>query len=137
VLGPRGYGVFVLGMSKTAVLAVGGLVEAGTDTHCTAYRAKDGTRLVVADQEGLVNVTAPAGAHTPEGVRVGSTIEEVRAAYPTATEFRAGFATAAPGSSDASYSFESDAPGNPFRPTDKISKIAVGRAVGNCTLALY
>jgi hypothetical protein len=132
ILGPRGYGTWVLGMSRQAVLKAGGLVEDGSDgTTCAAYRTKDGARIVVSAKFGLVSVEAPPGARTPEGIRPGSTVKDVKAKYPNAQEYRYGFTVSVRGS--AFYSLESAA----NRPTDKVNSIAVLAESGDCMLALY
>ncbi|WP_460392768.1 hypothetical protein [Actinophytocola sediminis] len=79
-------------MSKQAALAVGGLTERGNDGgSCIAYAVADGGRVVISEKYGAVIIQAPSGAHTPEGIGVGSTFSQVLAAYPDATEYQDGY----------------------------------------------
>jgi hypothetical protein len=135
VLEATGYGKFKLGMDKKAALAVGGLTADGSDgTGCTAYQVRGGGRVAISDRYGVVRVQAPAAARTPKGIRPGSTIREVKAAYRDAQEFRSGFSVKA--SSVAHYEMLSSAPGNPYRDDDKIDTIRVELNTYDCALAL-
>ncbi|MFI9381382.1 hypothetical protein [Kutzneria sp. NPDC052558] len=88
VLGPDGYGPIKVGMSVAQAKATGkvGSPVGGTDL-CRGYNwaYSAGPVLIMSTRYGVYSVpgTAP-GAHTPEGVKVGSTEDEVRAAYPDA-----------------------------------------------------
>jgi len=88
VLGPNGYGAISVGMSVARAKATGkvGSPVGGTDL-CRGYNwaYSSGPVLIMSTKYGVYSVpgTAP-GAHTPEGIKVGSTEDEVRAAYPDA-----------------------------------------------------
>jgi hypothetical protein len=96
-LGPKGFGALALGLTKRQAAATG-LVTGITGVGGTCGSPKDG-RLVGADPADsddltgklffsentgrLVIIAAMPGVATPEGVALGSTTAEVRAAYPT------------------------------------------------------
>ncbi|MCA0296160.1 MAG: hypothetical protein LCH96_12815 [Actinobacteria bacterium] len=101
-LGPKGFGTLALGVTKRQAVATG-LVAGVTGSAGTCGESKDG-RLVGADPVDnddlagklffsvntgrLVIIGAMPGVATPEGVALGSTTAEVRAAYPSWKGYR-------------------------------------------------
>jgi hypothetical protein len=89
VLGPSGYGSLRLGMSFDDAKATGLLSGAGTAPEsCGRYSLREGAAAVAAvtisAADGIVSFQA-TGAHTPEQIQVGSTADQVAAAYPDLT----------------------------------------------------
>jgi hypothetical protein len=92
VLHPRNYGPLVLGMSGDQALATGllGAVEATEGDSCTRYTGTFGGNVLVSAKYGVVRVSVTAPVVTPRGIHLGSTVAEVRAAYPQAWDYRMG-----------------------------------------------
>ncbi|HVW40416.1 MAG TPA: hypothetical protein VHC18_03605 [Amycolatopsis sp.] len=87
VLGPNGYNKLQLGMSFDAAKATGLL--AGTDAapdNCGDYQLTEGASAVgdveISATYGIVSFQA-TGARTPEKVKIGSTKDQLEAAYPS------------------------------------------------------
>ncbi|GHF09371.1 hypothetical protein GCM10017786_48620 [Amycolatopsis deserti] len=110
VLGPSGYRQLRLGMSFDEAKATGMLDDADTaPTECTTYRLAEGAANIASvtiSPSGGVLVFAATGARTPENAGTGSTVAELRNAYPDLTA-GAGNYSAATGSG-ASYTFYVD-----------------------------
>lgn len=103
VLGPTGYGKLRLGMTFDEAKATGMLAGAdNAPVECTTYRLTEGAAnigsVTISPTGGLVVFTA-AGARTPEKVGTGSTVADLRNAYPDLTA-GAGNYSAATGSGD-------------------------------------
>lgn len=111
VLGPTGYSKLVLGMSFADAKKTGLLADAGTaSTGCADYTLAEGAAgihdVTISDARGIVSFEA-SGARTPQRIGVGSTRDELEAAYPGAS--RTGDEYSAPaGSGDGSYLFQVD-----------------------------
>jgi hypothetical protein len=107
VLGPDGYGKLKLGMSFQEAAATGLLAGAGTPpSGCTVYRLSEGTSVIssvsISPTKGIVRFTA-GGAHTPQGIKAGATLAQVRAAYPDLAKGSPGYT--APTGAGGSYVF--------------------------------
>ena len=108
--GPEGYGRVRLGMSRDDLLAMPGVRLLGGDARCPTFEAP-GVSGGLERGAGVVYLEMTADAATPEQVQVGSTYDEVRAAYPGAAGDDA-FLTATPaGHDDRYYRFDLDLDG--------------------------
>lgn len=111
VLGPTGYNKLMLGMSFADAKRTGLLANAdAAPTGCADYTLTEGTsgirKVTISDTHGVVSFEA-SGAHTPERIRVGSTKDELEAAYPGLSG-SGGAYTAAAGSAGGNYLFTVD-----------------------------
>ncbi|RLK60123.1 hypothetical protein [Actinokineospora cianjurensis] len=114
VIGPDGYGTLKLGMSQREAVATGRILSepvGGGSPECRAHDAPgqvEGAGAVgISDQYGVSIIFGYGGAHTPEGIGVGSTSAEVKRAYP---DLKQGWpeshqVTAVPGHSGNRYDF--------------------------------
>lgn len=88
VLGPFGWGPVMLGQYATSAGATGVFTDApapaDTCVAWTAVLASPLESVVVSPRTGVAAIIARVGAvlRTPEDVRIGSTADEVHAAYP-------------------------------------------------------
>jgi hypothetical protein len=125
VLGPSGYGALKLGMTRAEAVATGlttGTEASGKGTcggqgdgllkgaPAPAGPANTAGQLFFSEAWNLVAIYAFPGVKTPEGIGLGSTYEQMRAAYPdwnpvpaadSATDGRGGVKV--PGNGDAHY----------------------------------
>lgn len=87
---PGKVGKLALGMSEADALNTGSLVEPGTPSgSCTTYATTtvpDSDAAVISKANGIVRLTLPSYAKTQRGITAGSTVADVKAAYPTATQ---------------------------------------------------
>ncbi|MEU8000151.1 hypothetical protein AB0B66_03090 [Catellatospora sp. NPDC049111] len=93
-LGPAGYGALRLGMTPAQAAATKLITTpAGEKTGCWTYAHLIGSgktgqddidgRLFFSEKLGLAAIYAYPGVETPEGITVGSAVDEVRRAYPS------------------------------------------------------
>ncbi|MFD4672912.1 hypothetical protein ACFWNN_24515 [Lentzea sp. NPDC058450] len=120
-----GYGALKLGMTADEAVAAGltGL-DWGQDT-CTIAE-----NVAISKKYGIERITLPAEAKTSKGIGVGSTVGEMKRAYPNAKEFRAGFSVEL--TDTAHYVF-----GTYGTNTDdtKIVEIKLGYSLVDCAMA--
>jgi hypothetical protein len=88
VLGPDGIGRLRLGMSEQEALDTG---ESGVrpgwqrqhDSKCFSQTTAGRVNVMFSSHHGLAVLSGPERTRTPEGIRVGATVADVAAAYPT------------------------------------------------------
>lgn len=108
--GPDGYGGLLLGMSYEEAAESGRLADATrkelAEGTCETFTLAEGSHAVggvlISGSRGVVAFEA-SGARTPAGVGAGSTVDELRAAYPEATKTDTGFVV--PAGERSRYSF--------------------------------
>jgi hypothetical protein len=114
VLGPAGLGGLKLRMTRERAEGTGLIegyeVEDFTGNCGVARLRSTGDTVYFTPGLGLSGIYAPDGVRTPEGIRVGSPVTEVKAAYPTWKAIVTGDDNAqdwgwvdVPGSSDDGY----------------------------------
>jgi hypothetical protein len=89
MLGPDGYGGIKLGATAAEVKAAG-LEVSGDDTPCLGSADLKGPKgyasLLISKKYGVYVISARDPETTPEGIKLGSTLAEVKEAYPTMTD---------------------------------------------------
>ncbi|MFC4121941.1 hypothetical protein [Nonomuraea zeae] len=133
-LGPYGYGDVRLGMSLKQARATGKIVPRwGARTgSCSAWALKSrptrkGTAgLYISRKRGVAVIFAPKGVKTPEGIGVGSTMKQVKRAYPR-LRFSAGGIpnVSVPGNRKAYYAFFPDEKG-------RLEQLSLGLLTQDC-----
>ncbi|MGN9840414.1 hypothetical protein ACTMTI_20030 [Nonomuraea sp. H19] len=113
-LGPYGYGTIKLGMSAKKAKATGKIVlkrPAGAES-CSGWgftahpTKKNSVSLYISKKLGVAVIFAPKGVKTPRGIGIGSTMKQVRKAYPRLKMSPGGIPyVSVPGNSKAYYSF--------------------------------
>jgi hypothetical protein len=111
-LGPYGYGAVKLGMSAKQAQKTGKIVKKLGGEGCTgwdlkAHRTpKDRVGLFISKKLGVAAIFAFKGVRTPEGVGIGSTMKQLKRAYPHIETPAGGFPVAkVPGNRKAAYYF--------------------------------
>ncbi|TCO64544.1 hypothetical protein [Actinocrispum wychmicini] len=103
-LGPTGLGSFVLGMSEADLVATNQVTPSTSTASCAGYTVNGRTdvTLTVSKKNGLVGIAVHGSTHTPEGIGIGATEDQIRAKYPSYS----GGVTPVPGNSSARYKFD-------------------------------
>lgn len=113
-LGPYGYGNLKLGMSATKAKATGRIARkpVGDSAKCTGWDLKENpypnyrVGMYISKKYGLAMIVAPTGLKTPQGIGIGSTRAQLKAAYPDLRRGPGGYPTAGvPGNKKARYLF--------------------------------
>ncbi|MEU4328496.1 hypothetical protein [Nonomuraea dietziae] len=134
-LGPYGYGKVKLGMSAKKAKATGKVVlkwPAGLGAcsgwdHKAHPTKKSQVGLYISKKVGVAVIFAPKGVKTPEGIGIGSTMKQVKKAYPrlryvmdTGRPY-----VSVPGNSKAYYEFFPEKGGI-------VAGVALGSSTQNC-----
>jgi hypothetical protein len=112
-LGPSGYGKVRLGTSAKNAKATGKVVlkmpageGACSGWDLTAHRTgKNSVGLYISKKRGVAVIFAPKGVETPEGIGIGSTMKQVKKAYPGLRTAVSAPYVSVPGNSKAYYAF--------------------------------
>ncbi|MEV5409766.1 hypothetical protein AB0K60_13125 [Thermopolyspora sp. NPDC052614] len=112
-LGPYGYGAVKLGMTVKQAKATGALVKkVSGNGGCSGWdlkkfpTPKGSVGVYISPKFGLAAIFAAKGMKTPEGIRVGSTLKQLKAAYPRIKkDFHDFYTVKVPHNTKASYSF--------------------------------
>ncbi|HEX2131896.1 MAG TPA: hypothetical protein VHH15_10060 [Actinophytocola sp.] len=135
-----GYGPFGLGTSTDDALATRLLTLLAPGGNCARYTISGGGEVVLSDRFGVVEVTVPERVRTPEGLGAGSTVGEVRAAYPWAWDHRDGLSAEVTEGADARYQFVTvevvPPAGEPVPETHVVGRLALVSHANDCALAL-
>ncbi|MGC5012415.1 hypothetical protein ACLQ2R_16750 [Streptosporangium sp. DT93] len=108
--GPYGYGGVRLGMTATRAKATGKIVlkERGycsTWTYKAHRGARDAGGIFISKKRGVAVIFASAGVRTPRGIGLGSTLRQIKKAYPAVKERESGYYATVPGNPKAYYYF--------------------------------
>ncbi|MFC4016162.1 hypothetical protein ACFOY2_53755 [Nonomuraea purpurea] len=112
-LGPYGYGAVKLGMTAKQANATGDVVrKMPSNGGCSGWdlrkfpTPKDSVGIYISPNVGLAAVFAAKGMKTPEGIEIGSTAKQLKAAYPHIRKDVHGYyATAVSANKKAYYTF--------------------------------
>ncbi|MBO3749826.1 hypothetical protein J5X84_27410 [Streptosporangiaceae bacterium NEAU-GS5] len=88
--GPFGYGGLKLGLSAKKAKATKKIVRVKGDAvdhkYCTGWtlkrHGKGPVDLYISKKLGVAVIFAPKGVKTPQGIKIGSTLKQVKKAYP-------------------------------------------------------
>ncbi|OPG05181.1 hypothetical protein B1L11_36030 [Microbispora sp. GKU 823] len=109
--GPYGYGGVRLGMTVKQAEATRKIVKKRDDGQCSGWDLKahptgrDSVGLYISKDLGVALIGAPKGVKTPEGIQVGSTMKQVKKAYPRLDTTGNYPVAAVPGNPKALYYF--------------------------------
>ncbi|MFD2418124.1 hypothetical protein [Amycolatopsis pigmentata] len=112
VVGPLGYGGLQLGMPLAEAEATGMLADTGRPTSgCATYPLREGSAVVsgvvISPTQGIVRFQANGG-RTPEGIGIGSTLDQLRSSYRDLMRSRSSPGYTASAGSGGAYVFAVD-----------------------------
>lgn len=129
-LGPYGYGSVKLGMSAKDARATGKITLKRKDM-CSGWDLKahptgrDSVGMYISKNVGVALIFATKGMKTPEGIGLGSTKKQLKAAYPHLKTAASGYPyTEVPGNKKAYYSF--------LLSKGKVYELALGLTTQDC-----
>ncbi|WP_214414155.1 hypothetical protein [Sphaerisporangium fuscum] len=112
-VGPYGYGAIKLGMAADQAKATGEVVKktpggggcSGWDLK-KSPTSKDSVGIYISPKVGVAAIFAAKGMTTPQGIKIGSTAAQLKAAYPRIKkDFHGYYVITVPGNKKAYYSF--------------------------------
>jgi hypothetical protein len=127
-----GYGALKLGMTMDEAKATG---LAGTDFHVVRDGQCSYNANITVSTNGVERIVFPKDAKTSAGIAVGSTLADVKKAYPSATEDGLGYFADISG--DARLLFETSDTLVPRGLTDKVTTIKLFKRQLACTAAVF
>ncbi|MGR6919685.1 hypothetical protein ACU635_36100 [[Actinomadura] parvosata] len=112
-LGPYGYGAVKLGMTAKQAKATGGVVsKLPGGGGCSGWdlkefpTPKDQIGVYISPRVGVAAIFAAKGMKTPEGIKIGSTLQRLKTAYPKIKkDFHGYYVITVPGNKKAYYTF--------------------------------
>ncbi|SDI51048.1 hypothetical protein SAMN05192558_108325 [Actinokineospora alba] len=117
-LGPDGFGALKLGMSRANALATGLITDApAAPSGCAGHKykaykvAENSFPVGISSTKGVSSLFAVGDMRTPEGIHLGSTKEQVSAAYPAIEQVVNGHVVKVPGNVNAYYTMLFDKSG--------------------------
>ncbi len=112
-LGPYGYGAVKLGMTVKQARATGDVVQkAPGGGGCSGWdlkkhaTPKNSVGVYISPRVGVAAIYAAKGMKTPQGITIGSTTKQLKAAYPRIKkDFHGFYVITVPGNKKAYYNF--------------------------------
>ncbi|MFF3671794.1 hypothetical protein [Microtetraspora malaysiensis] len=130
--GPFGYGGVQLGMTLKQAEATNKIVKTPYRGYtCSGWALKahppgrDSVGLYISKKLGVAAIFAPKGVKTPEGIGIGSTMKQVRKAYPQLDTTGNYPVAAVPGNPKAMFAFLSN--------HGKVYEMSLGLVNQDCT----
>jgi hypothetical protein len=82
ILGPKGYGSLKLGMSYADAIATGQLEKSKASVFGWTVKGHPDAPVCLKKTGGLMAIFGDSSMATPEGIGLGSTLKQVKGAYP-------------------------------------------------------